>query len=370
MAEQSMSEAIEQGIEEGGKAVALPEGVAEQPGSAPAQPEAPAQPKPYYEGKKYSFSRTAEGQTGPQEMVDLSSVTVQDLLDGKALVQTKADGKVVHLSLDKAIELAQQTPWLRRVEQELRAEKLQLHQQVRDLGLRGAQADKMEALLADAMEDSTGEKLKTFKEAYLKGVGQPQGQPQGRAEPEPGQMPEAEQRRYQAGADIVQQHIIPFAEDLAKAYGADAKEIAREIVRLSGEEPSLTHEGLTDITNRRIHDLLEAAGYTRAAEVRQFDAEVLRPGRQASGGLTPREQRQAAEAGGEAQAKLAARITELEQQLAQRTVAGAPPTPGGSRGAPAGKVAGMPDPRESSDLVDVGGAGSVAEILDRIRAIK
>ena len=80
---------------------------------------------------------------------------------------------------------------------------------------------------------------------------------------------------YKSGRGMIENVVLPYAQELAEAYGADAQEIAQSVVNMSGESPQkyFTEEVLAEIMNVKIPELLKESGFSieEGKEVQGFD---------------------------------------------------------------------------------------------------
>ncbi len=183
--------------------------------------------------------------------------------------------------------------------------------------------------------------------------------------------PTLEEQYMESGRGVVEEHILPFSKELAELYGADAKEIAQEIIGLAGESPQeyFTEETLDEIMNVKIPEMLVDAGFVlqEGKTAPTFDSNVLAGdnGNRAYGiqkkGAAPRGET-------EKETKLEARIKELEEKIEGK---------GSSTEDPKGdldSVSGGPGETgsgsvESGDIdLNLDGADSVADIMKRVHA--
>ena len=121
------------------------------------------------------------------------------------------------------------------------------------------------------------------------------------------------ERHMESGRGVVENVILPFSEQLAKLYDADAKEIAQEIIGLAGEVPSryFSEEALEQIVNEKIPAMLMAQGFTASGEAPVFNWDT------GNGEKSFGIQKKGSPARGvtEQETKLEARIKELESQV-------------------------------------------------------
>lgn len=180
----------------------------------------------------------------------------------------------------------------------------------------------------------------------------------------------------EAGNRVVQDFITPWAADLASAYGADANDLAEEIITMVGQEPNIDLDGLQDILERRIIVALEEAGYSLMGDAPTLDTSYLdkarnRPAAPAPGrrGLRPKE---TAAAG---RGQKTAREIALEKQLAATKAQLQEKATGSAPGETAVKAAGTGSRRKGgpepvkSELLDLTEDESVEDIMKKVRAL-
>jgi len=185
---------------------------------------------------------------------------------------------------------------------------------------------------------------------------------------------EEEPEHMEAGRAVIEDYIMPFSEELAEAYGADAKEIAQEIIGLAGKTPGdfFTEEVMADIVNVQIPALLVENGFLLVEGKKAPNAGTTEDwfsGNGADAGYGIRKKGSPARGQTETETKLENRIKELEAKI-EGKASGKDPDPekdlesvSGGPGDEAGKTV----ESDSGDL-DLEGAESVSEIMKRVHA--
>lgn len=230
-------------------------------------------------------------------------------------------------------------------------------------------------LLLKVLQDE--EAYKELKAKYLEAGGSAtptapvKGAAPAQEDVDPGPDPHME-----AGRTVVEEFVLPFSQELAEAYGADAKEIAQEIIGLAGETPGdfFTEEVMADIVNNQIPARLVESGFAlqegktapNAGTTENWfsgNGDVSGYGIQKKGSA-PRGQT-------ETETKLEARIKELESQVGGKGK-GKDPDPekdldsvSGGPGDEAGKTV-----ESDSGQLDLEGADSVSDIMKRLQAFE
>ena len=317
--------------------------------------------------------QSADPQTLTMKGVDFTipeGASLDDLKSGKVKLTFTSDGETQEVTLAKAIAWAQQMKIATKREGKLRTERNEAIEKAKGADKYKEAADSNDTLLKAILKGGpeADTLLREMRGEYAKVLG---NKPPVVDEKAP--TTSSTDETAAAGAELATKIIKPHAEALAKGFeGADALEIAQEIVTLLSEEPNLDWDLVDDILHRRILEQLEAAGYTQTAEVEKFDLTSWREGttqetEEKKVGLRPKGA--APRRGAETPAEKALRVENenLKRKLQEHTLRGAPPGPspvGGGK-TPKGPV----DAGLKSDLIDVSGAKSVAEVMATLQAV-
>jgi len=325
-----------------------------------------ADPKGETKEEPEGTSRSYEAYSGDKESEDYAA------LDGLSF-KFKANGEELSLSPEEMVREVQKKAGLA---SQVRTRTRERDETYKELGTTKEALAKSEGngdLLLKVLQDPAA--YEELKAKYLEAGGSPT--PTG----EPG-TPEAakgdntgttvEEQYMASGRTVVEDHLMPFSEELGEMYGADPKEIVQEIIGLAGESPQefFTEEVLAEIVNVTIPQMLLDAGFTlqEGKMAPTFDASIITASDSGRGfgiqkkGSTPRGQT-------EQETVLEARIKELESKLDGKE--------GKSSGDPKGELdsvsdgpgeTGGPELKSESGDLNLEGADSVADIMKRVHA--
>lgn len=273
----------------------------------------------------------------------------------------KASGEEHTKSLDELVRTAQSAHGTAQKLEQYRTERKELSDALLEKESLAEALAQDRDLFVKVLKDSSGEQFKALQAEYLKRAGQPA----------PDAAPDAPDastdQDIQAGQQVLEQHIMPYAERLAEAYeGADATEIVEQVLLELSEEPPqyLTADTVGEILNERIVQALEEAGYEASGDRPTFDLSVFEDaGAPASRGIRPRSERSS-----NGNSDLAKENQRLREQLEaakqgkQRAKLDAAPPAAGSSG-PSGIQDGEP-------ILDLKGADTLDEMKRRLQSLQ
>lgn len=270
-------------------------------------------------------------------------------------VRFKAGGEERTMTLDEVVRLAQNAQGRDQDVSQLRTQRDQTARELQQMESQLVALKRDRDVFLAALRDSSGDTFRQVQEAFSKG--RPAGE-----HPRPADVPREDDATRRAGEKMMQEHIIPFATQLAGVYDARVNEIVQVALEELGKIPPkfLTVEDVGDVLNRTIPSMLEENGYTPNGDVPRFDPSTLKGERRR--GFTPKEPRSPREA------ELEERIADLEARLeagkvrsAKDKKAKAPP--------PAGEGATPPSSGEEP-LIDMGEIGSLSDAKRALASLR
>jgi hypothetical protein len=288
------------------------------------------------------------------EVGDVSKLSAADVLQLR--IGYRAVDKDQVADIEELVRMAQVGHGSGRAHADLTRERDEALAAYRELQPRLAQMDKERDIFHRAMVDPAYREL--LVQAFQENLNAPA------PAPDPYQQMADERvltQQSEQMVDLIKEHVVvPRAQALAEAYGADADEVAQEILRLSDKEyeaaPEFWNEAKFQvIVNEGILASLESAGYRAKSEVGAFDFESIvgpagESGMTPASGLSPAGNRDAV---AEMEAKMAAmeeKLAAYETNASAVKVAGSPPGDVGGAVGDAGESGGVSlDGLESAD---------------------
>jgi len=319
---------------------------------APSEAAAPTPPKP-----KATFSFVRDG-----EAVDTPPEGFDDMT-----VRYKAKGHDVDSTLPELIRRAQQVHGIEDKIERLQTEKQTLFKDLTEHQgeLEVAIADRR--LFMDVLKDASGEQFKRLQDQFLNGGEAGDSSP---PPPEPqaaSSLPD--DAAMNAGMEVVENHILPWAERVGEAYGmADSEDIVRVFLEELATEPPQFHslELVAEILNERIPAMLEKEGFSLSGEYDAFDSAVLAAKEERKGRFSkspsvaaPSEELSALQKENE---KLKEQLENAGIQRTVKKVSSAPPS-AAIEGAP---VRGI-DTDDALDLSDAKSSSDVKKALQKLQ---
>ena len=197
--------------------------------------------------------------TEGNKIPDLRNVSIEDLLTGKVQFGYQAMGKEQRKALAEVFRVAQLGHYNESQRAQVLAERnsiaAQFDKAQKQLDQYTKERDTWGAAL-QAYAHGNPNPLNALAKAYVEALTQP---PTAAAEDL-----ETEQREQLAGVQFVYGTVVPYAQDLAARYGADAEQITTEILNRIAAEPQqfLTREKIEAIMQYEIPAVLEQLGYS------------------------------------------------------------------------------------------------------------